>query len=296
MKKIVNYAHLSTEQANSRSAGLDRLSARQIVALMNREDRKVVQAVARAAQEIARGADMIAASFRKGGRLHLVGAGTSGRLAVLEAAECPPTFNSDRVLAYMAGGNPAVFRSQEGAEDQVAPARRAIRRGVRPGDVVVGIAASGVTAFASTALQEARRCGAKTVLLTCNDKAVFPPADVRIILRVGPEVLTGSTRLKSGTACKMALNMLTTASMVRWGKVFDHWMVDLQPNSRKLVDRGLRLVKELGRVSESQARALLKQARGQVKPAILMARKKLYYSDAMKQLARAEGFLRKALS
>jgi N-acetylmuramic acid 6-phosphate etherase len=191
----------------------------------------------------------------------------------------------------MAGGHHAVFKSQEGAEDQEGPARHALRRAVRPGDVVVGIAASGVTPFVRAALEEA-----KPILLTCNPKAnVHPPATVRIALKVGPEVLTGSTRLKSGTACKMALNMLTTASMVRWGKVYDHWMVDLQPKSHKLVERGLRLVRELGRVSEDKARELLKQTEWRVKPAIMMARKNLNYSQAMQRLSEAGGFLRKAI-
>ena len=296
MKKRINYAALSTERPNRRSARLDRLSSRQIVDLMNREDRHVLKAVARAAVHIARGADLIAESFRQNGRLVLVGAGTSGRLAVLEAAECPPTFNSDRVRAIMAGGRRAVFKSQEGAEDQTGPARHAIRWSVHPRDVVVGIAASGVTPFVRAALEEARRLRAKTILLTCNARAALPPARVRIVLSVGPEVLTGSTRLKSGTACKMALNMLTTASMVRRGKVYDHWMVDLQPKSRKLIARGLRLVRDLGRVSEAKARGLLKQAHGRVNPAILMARKNIYYTEAVNRIEKAQGFLRKALA
>jgi N-acetylmuramic acid 6-phosphate etherase len=294
MTRRVNYAALSTEKPNPKSSGLDRLSSRQIVSLMNREDSKVVNAVAAASASIARGADKIAAALRAGGRLYLVGAGTSGRLAVLEAAECPPTFNTDRVQAIMAGGKQAVFRSQEGAEDQEIPARQAIRRSVGPNDVVIGIAASGVTPFVRAALQEAKRRRAATILLTCNPKA-SAPADVRIALRVGPEVLTGSTRLKSGTACKMALNMLTTAGMVRWGKVYDHWMVDLQPRSRKLAARGLRLVKELGRVTGAKAETLLKQAGGRVKPAILMARKNISYAQAMKRLSETGGFLRKAV-
>jgi N-acetylmuramic acid 6-phosphate etherase len=291
----LNYSRFSTELPNRRSAGLDRLSTSQIIQLMNREDRRVLKGISAASKQIARAADLVAAAFQKGGHLYLVGAGTSGRLAILEAAEVPPTFNSDRVRALMAGGKSAVFKSKEGAEDQEAPARHAIRKSVGKNDVVLGIAASGVTAFARSALQEARRCGARTILLTCNAKATLPPADVRIILNVGAEVLTGSTRLKSGTACKMALNMITTASMVRWGKVYDHWMVDLQPKSRKLVNRGLRLVKELGRVSEQRAAQLLREANGRVKPAILMARKNIYYAEAVKRLNRVEGFLRKAL-
>jgi N-acetylmuramic acid 6-phosphate etherase len=293
--KNLDYSRLATEQANRKSSGLDKRSSKQIVALMNREDQRVVKAVKASAGAIAQGADLIAASLRAGGHVYLVGAGTSGRLAVLEAAECPPTFNTDRVHAIMAGGKQAVFRSQEGAEDQEAPARQAIQRSVTRKDIVVGIAASGVTAFVGSALKEARRRGAKTILVTCNPKAIAA-ANIKITLNVGPEVLTGSTRLKSGTACKMALNMLTTASMVRWGKVYDHWMVDLQPKSRKLVARSLRLVKDLGEVSEEKARELLQQAGGRVKPAILMARKKIYYKQAVQQLEDVGGLLRKAIT
>jgi len=294
--KRINFSRLSTEQPNPRSRGLDKMTSRQIVRLMNREDTRVLQAINRAVNPIARGADLIAACFQKGGRLILVGAGTSGRLAVMEAAECPPTFNSDQVMALMAGGKRAVFKSQEGAEDSESKARKAVRQAVRSGDVVLGIAASGVTPYVRSALQEARRCGARTLLLTCNAKTTLPSAQLRIALNVGPEVLTGSTRLKSGTACKMVLNMLTTAAMVQSGKVYDHWMVDLQPKSRKLVARGMRLIQQLGRVSEKQAGKLFQQARGRVKPAILMARKNIYYTQALKQLSEAKGVLRKAIT
>jgi N-acetylmuramic acid 6-phosphate etherase len=296
MSARIDYSRLSTEQPNPRSARLDRLSAIQLVRLMNREDQRVVRAVARAAVPIARAAEWVAASFRQGGRLFLVGAGTSGRLAVLEAAECPPTFNSDRVIALMAGGRQAVFRSQEGAEDDGGPAQRAIHRQARRGDVVVGIAASGVTAFARTALEAGKRRGARTILLTCNTRPLpIRSLDLRIVLDVGPEILTGSTRLKSGTACKMALNMLTTVSMVRWGKVFDHWMVDLQPKSRKLVARGIRLVQQLGGVSERDAEKLFRDAGRRVKPAILMARRGIDYAEATRRLKKVDGFLRRAI-
>jgi N-acetylmuramic acid 6-phosphate etherase len=294
--KRINFSRLSTEQPNPRSRGLDKMTSRQIVRLMNREDTRVLQAINRAVNPIARGADLIAASFRKGGRLILVGAGTSGRLAVMEAAECPPTFNSDQVKALMAGGKRAVFKSQEGAEDSESEARKAVRQAVRFGDVVLGIAASGVTPYVRAALQEARRRGARTILLTCNAKTNLPSAQLRIALNVGPEILTGSTRLKSGTACKMVLNMLTTAAMVQSGKVYDHWMVDLQPKSRKLVARGMRLIQKLGGVSEEHAGKLFQQARGRVKPAILMARKNIYYTQALKQLSEANGVLRKAIT
>ena len=290
----VNYSTLSTEQIYAGSRSLDRLSPSQIVHLMNREDRKVLAAIDGAGSRIARAIGLISDAFRQGGRLFFVGAGTSGRLGVLEAAECPPTFNTkpDQVQAIMAGGKPAVFRSREGAEDSEPAARAAVLKRVRKGDVVVGVAASGVTPFVRSALLSAHRRKARTVLVTCNP---HPPrvAEVTIVLRTGPEILTGSTRLKAGTACKMVLNMLTTASLVQVGKVYGNRMVDLQPKSRKLVERGVRLIRELGQVSEVDARRLFKKARGHVKTAIVMARKKMSYREAERALERAEGFLRK---
>jgi N-acetylmuramic acid 6-phosphate etherase len=196
----------------------------------------------------------------------------------------------------MAGGKSAVFKSKEGSEDSKKEAASAVRRvGVGGKDVVVGIAASGVTPFVKSALQAAKRRNAQTILLTCNPKGTSGLARTVIALRTGPEVLAGSTRLKAGTACKMVLNMLTTASMVRLGKVYGNRMVDLQPKSRKLVERGIRLIQELGRVSESVARKLFRASRGRVKAAIVMARKNVSYSEAMRFLKRADGFLRKVI-
>jgi N-acetylmuramic acid 6-phosphate etherase len=296
--KHINYRALATEQPNPRSRGLDRMTPRQIVRLMNREDRRVVAAVAAAAKDIAASIDLVTGSFRQGGRLFLVGAGTSGRLGVIEAAECPPTFNtsSSQVQALMAGGRSAVFRSKEGAEDSRSKGRIDIRRQVKNGDVVVGVAASGVTPFVRAALRAAHRLKAKTVLITCNDRfSAMPFLDRRIVLRVGPEVLAGSTRLKSGTACKMVLNMLTTGSLIQCGKVYDNWMVDLQPKSRKLVARGLHLIRRLGRVSPFEAKRLFRAARGRVKVAIAMARTRATYAEALDRLEKADGFLREVL-
>jgi len=294
----VDYGLLPTEQIHPRSRNLDRLSSLQIVRLMNAEDRHVLKAIARAAPRIASAVRRVAGALQRRGRLIFVGAGTSGRLGVIEAAECPPTFNSPpaMVQAIMAGGRPAVFRSKEGVEDSEAQAVAACRRmGVGKGDVMVGIAASGVTPFVRSALRYARGRKARTVLLTCHPK---PPkaAEIIIALRTGPEILAGSTRLKAGTACKMVLNMLTTASMVRLGKVYGNRMVDLQPRSRKLVERGVRLIREIGRVGEREARRLLKEARGHVKTAIVMARKGCSYGRAARRLASVRGFLWEALS
>lgn len=289
------YERLPTERRNPRSRDLDRLSSLAIVSLMNREDRHVLAAVARGRRQIARAIDLVVAGLANGGRLFFVGAGTSGRLGVLEAAECPPTFGTppSLVRAIVAGGRASVFRSREGAEDRADEARQAIRRHVRAGDVVVGISASGVTAFVKAALGEARRRGARTVLLAMNPSSpVRRLADVAIAPRVGPEVLAGSTRLKAGTATKIILNMLTTGSMVRLGKAYGNLMVDLRPTSRKLRARALRLVQALGGVGEARARRLLRAADGRAKLAILMARRRLGAREARKKLSAAGGSLR----
>ncbi|HJV58744.1 MAG TPA: N-acetylmuramic acid 6-phosphate etherase, partial [Methylomirabilota bacterium] len=251
----IRYDRLPTERVNPGSGKLDRLSAAQIARLMNRADRRAVGAVGRAAPAIGRAVDLIVRALSRRGRLIFVGAGTSGRLGVLEAAECPPTFDTppSLVQAVIAGGRRTVFRSSEGAEDDGPEGARQIRRRVRPGDVVVGIAASGVTPFVRAALQEARRRGAATALVTCNPDVPASAARVVIALAVGPEVLTGSTRLKAGTATKLALNTLTTASFARLGKVYGNRMVDLRPRSAKLRARALRLVGQLGRVSPREA-------------------------------------------
>jgi len=294
----LNYAALSTEQSHPRSKNLDRLTPLQIVRLMTRADRQVLRSIAQAQARIAWAIRLIVSQLRKGGRLFFMGAGTSGRLGVIEAAECPPTFNTSPSLvqAVMAGGPTAVFRSKEGAEDSEKEAVAACRRvGVRSNDVVVGIAASGVTPFVGAALRYARGRKARTVLLTCNPNSPARVAHVTIALRTGPEILTGSTRLKAGTACKMVLNMLTTASMVQLGKVYGNRMVDLQPKSRKLVERGIRLIRELGHVEETEARGLLKESSGHVKMAIVMARKQLPYAAASALLKRKKGFLKDVL-
>lgn len=293
-----DYDRLPTERANPRSRNLDRLSSLAIVSLMNREDRQVLAAVARVQRQIAGAVELISERLEHGGRLFFVGAGTSGRLGVMEAAECPPTFGtpSSLVQAIIAGGRAAVFRSREGGEDRVSEARQAIRRSVRAGDVVVGIAASGVTPFVKAALAEARRRKARTVLLAMNPRStVGRLADLKITPRVGPEILAGSTRLKAGSATKMILNMLTTASMVRLGRVYGNLMVDLRPTSRKLRARALRLVRTLGGVRKDRARQLLKAAEGRTKVAIVMARRGLTASEARRRLAFAGGSLRRGL-
>jgi N-acetylmuramic acid 6-phosphate etherase len=306
MARGLRYERLVTERANRATAHLDRLDARRIAALMNREDVRAVRAVGRVARDIASAVDLIVQSLGAGGRLIFVGAGTSGRLGVLEAAECPPTFGTPptRVQAIMAGGRASVFRSREGAEDDARAGARAVRARAGAGDVVVGVSASGVTPFVRGALAAARAADARTVLVTCNSAGATwgrrsgaanaragGAVDVVIAPAPGPEVLTGSTRLKAGTATKLVLNTLTTASMARLGKVYGNRMVDVQPRSRKLRARATRLVAEIGGVSPARARQLLAAAAGRVPVAIVMARRDLP-ADAAARALRAAGSLR----
>jgi N-acetylmuramic acid 6-phosphate etherase len=292
----VRYERLATERVNPRSRSLDRLDARAIATLMNREDRRVVAAVGRVAPAIAAAVDVIVASLSARGRLFFVGAGTSGRLGVLEAAECPPTFGTPRTLvqAIMAGGRSSVFRSREGAEDDARAARAAVRARVRRGDVVVGVSASGVTPFVREALAGAADRGAATILVACN--ATRAPGRALLVAPApGAEVLAGSTRLKAGTATKLVLNTLTTASMARLGKIYGNRMVDLQPRSAKLRARAERLVAEIAGVSARRARRALVQARGRVRLAIVMARRDLPADAAARALRAAGGSLRSVL-
>jgi N-acetylmuramic acid 6-phosphate etherase len=292
----IPYHRLPTERPNPRSRALDRLSPGAIARLMNRADLDALRAVGRAAPAIGRAVAAIVERLGHGGRLIFAGAGTSGRLGVIEAAECPPTFNTrpGQVQAVMAGGRRAVFRSVEGAEDDARAGARAIRARARGGDAVVGIAASGVTPFVRAALGEARRRGALTVLVTCNPSVPRRVAHLVITLKVGPEVLAGSTRLKAGTATKLTLNTLTTAAFTLLGKVHGNRMVDLQPKSAKLRARAERLVRDLGGVSAARARKLLEQARVSVKVAVVMARRRVTATEARRKLRAAGGFLGRA--
>jgi N-acetylmuramic acid 6-phosphate etherase len=294
----IRFDRLPTERPNPRSRALDRLGPAAIARLMNRADHDVIRAVGRAAPAIGRAVTAIVARLDTGGRLIFVGAGTSGRLGVIEAAECPPTFNTSpgQVQAVMAGGRAAVFRSVEGSEDDARAGAHAMQRRARRGDAVVGIAASGVTPFVRAALAEARKRGALTVLVTCNPQVPRVAAGMVIALSVGPEVLAGSTRLKAGTATKLALNTLTTAAFTRLGKVHGNRMVDLQPKSAKLRARAERLVAELGQVSTPRARRLLDDARGSAKVAIVMARHRESAGAARRRLGAARGFLGRALA
>jgi N-acetylmuramic acid 6-phosphate etherase len=282
---------------NPKSAALDRLGIEKIVALMQTEDRRVLEALREARPAIVRAARLFLETHRAGGTCFLFGAGTSGRLAVLEAAELPPTFGTDprRVRAVIAGGRDAVFLAKEGAEDRSEEGWRAAAKS-RRGDLAIGVSASSVTPFVRGALERARRTGAKTVLVTASRAGgTRALADVVVRLDVGPEVVAGSTRLKAGTATKLALNQITTSALASAGKVYGPWMIDLKAGSAKLRDRALRIVAAACGVAPEEARRLLGRARGEVRTAIVMGRSRVRYSEARRRLDRAEGDLRRAL-
>ncbi len=299
---------LTTEKRNPRSREIDRLDVESVLRVINREDGRVAAAVQKEIPRIAEAVRMVSAALKKGGRLLYVGAGTSGRLGVLDAAECPPTFGTDpsRIVGIMAGGRNAVFRSREGAEDSAVEGRRAIRAArAGPGDVVCGIAASVRTPFVGAALRAAKKAGAGTILLTTNPRSLlrtkaFAPlrknADVLISPDVGPEVVMGSTRMKSGTAQKMVLNMLTTGAMVSLGKVYENMMVDLRLNSRKLEERARRVLMISTGASYATASRKLSDAGGHVKTAIVMIRTGAGAEGARRLLELAEGFVHRAVT
>jgi N-acetylmuramic acid 6-phosphate etherase len=296
-----NRGHLLTERRNARSAKLDSLTLTNSFDLINAEDDSVPAAVAKAKPQIIRAIQIISAAWQKGGRLVYVGAGTSGRLGVLDASECPPTFRSDpkMVRGIIAGGRKALWRSIEGAEDDEKAAVRAVRdMKVGPRDVVMGIATGGTTPYVHAALAEARRRKAKTVFFACVPKSqVRAKCDIDIRVLVGPEILTGSTRLKAGTATKLTLNMITTMSMVRLGKTYGNLMVDLNSYAcRKLVDRATRVIAEITGRSYEKSQALLRDARGNVKTAIVMDVMKLTRTQAAQILAKHNGRVRDALN
>jgi N-acetylmuramic acid 6-phosphate etherase len=289
---------LPTEAVHPKSGRLDRLSPRALLALLSKEDRKVVAAVEAEAPRIAKAARALSRALSRGGRVFLAGAGTSGRLGILEAAECPPTFGTDpdRIVGLIAGGERAVFRAVEGAEDREADAKRFLLR-LRSKDLVVGISASSVTPFVRGALSFARDRGASTVLVTCASAlpVLRGLADVVVAPRVGAEVLAGSTRMKAGTATKLVLNRMTLLAMIRLKKVHGPYMVELRPGSSKLRDRARRMVENLASIDSEEASKLLGEA-GDVKTAVVMGRLRLSAAEARRRLARAKGDLRAALS
>jgi N-acetylmuramic acid 6-phosphate etherase len=288
-----------TEQRNAASKNLDRMTAVEIVRLMNREDRKVALAVGREIPAIARAVDAIARGIQKGGRVIYVGAGSSGRMAVLDAAECPPTFGTSPKLmqALIAGGRRAVTRSVEGAEDSVRNAERELReKKLTSNDVVVGITASGATQYVLGAMKFARKRRATTVAITSNRHTPAARlAKIVIVPEVGPEVVTGSTRLKAGTSQKMVLNMLSTAAMARLGHVYENLMIDVALTNEKLAARGLRILAEASGKSVSTAERALRQSGHKLRVALVMLKQGVGPREARKRLAAARGDLRRAL-
>jgi N-acetylmuramic acid 6-phosphate etherase len=283
-----------TEQQNPRSARIDQLSTLEIVDLINAEDAVVAVAVAEERRQISRAIDMVVESFRAGGRLIYVGAGTSGRLGVLDASEMPPTYRADPELVQgiMAGGFDALLKAQEGAEDHPEDGAQAIdEKKVGPNDFVLGIAASGTTPFVHGALQRARELGAKTGFLLCSypEQSLIKTYDVVIAPLVGPEVITGSTRMKAGTATKLVLNTISTAAMVKTGKVYGNLMVDLQVTCQKLQDRGERILMATLGLPREEAGMLLDAAGGHVKTAIVMSRLSVDAAEAKKRLDEVDG-------
>jgi N-acetylmuramic acid 6-phosphate etherase len=287
-----------TEAANARSAGLDLLSIPELVELLIAEQRGAVDAVFAQKAQIANVVEEIAARLARGGTLHYVGAGSSGRLGLLDAAEMPPTFGTapELVRAHVSGGAAALARSVEGAEDDAAAGDAAMRENAKPADAVIGISASGSAAFVIAAIERARSCGAYTVALTSSaDSPLARAAEAAIVTPTGAEVLAGSTRMKAGTAQKIALNAISTAVMVRLGKAFDNLMVDLVATNQKLRGRAVRLVRGIANVDEERARGLLDSANGRVKVAIVMERRGVDAAQAQDLLDQHGGSLRALL-
>jgi N-acetylmuramic acid 6-phosphate etherase len=290
----------TTETRNPATMGIDTVSTLEMVRLMNAEDARVAEAVAATLPQVAEAIDRIAARMREGGRLIYMGAGTSGRLGILDAVECPPTFGTapDRVVGLIAGGKHAIIKAVEGAEDDASGgARDIIALNITPLDSVVGIAASGSTPYVLGGLTEARRQGALTVSLACNLHApIQEVAEINIVPIVGPEVITGSTRLKAGTAQKMVLNMLSTGVMVRLGKTYGNLMVDVQATNAKLQERARRIVVQACGVGDAEARAALAACGGEVKTAIVMLLSEVTdATEARARLKAAQGVVRHAL-
>jgi N-acetylmuramic acid 6-phosphate etherase len=291
----VNDALPVTESVNEATHGLDTLATDALVAVLAREQAIAADVVARATPSIALAVDAIVERLRAGGTLHYVGAGTSGRLAMLDAAECPPTFGTppSLVVAHVAGGEPALVRAVEGAEDDAEAAIVEMRASVHAADAVVGISASGGAPFVVAALREARLIGARAIALTSvAASALARAADLSIVVETGPEALAGSTRLKAGTAQKLVLNAISTATMVRMGRVYDNLMVDVVATNAKLQARAIRLVSSVAEVDAARARALLADAAGNVKVAIAMHRRGVDAAEARALLEAAGGFLR----
>ncbi len=295
MKRIIQ-----TEERNPASRDIDLMPSRRILEIMNREDKKVALSVEKELDNIAKAVDIISEAFQKGGNLLYFGAGTSGRLGILDASECPPTFSvpQDMVRGYIAGGEKAIKTSIEGAEDSFEGGESdLVNSGAKPGDVVVGISASGNATYIQGVLKKAKALHINTVAIACSTEAKIKQySDIFICPTVGAEVVTGSTRLKSGTAQKMVLNMLTTASMIRIGKTYENYMIDVNPTNIKLKDRAVRIVSEIAEISHEEAGEFLRKSGYRVKPAVIMSLAGMPLEQAEKLLKAHNGRLREALS
>ncbi len=297
--EIKDRSQLITEQRNLRTLTIDNKTTIEIIDSINGEDARVFTAVHREREHIARAVDLIVSALKEGGRLIYVGAGTSGRLGILDAAECPPTFGTDPnvIIGIIAGGEKAMFQAVEGAEDSSDNGARDIQqKKVNHRDVVVGITTGGTTPYVMEALREAKIRNARTVFFCCNPETT-PNFEVDVIIRpiVGPEVITGSTRMKAGTATKLILNMLTTTAMIKTGKVYENLMVDLRATNVKLTDRALRIIVTVTGISRDEAKKVLDAASGNAKVAIVMQKLGLDYAEAKKRLDENGGFIRKVL-
>ena len=291
--------NIITEKRNAASINIDIVSTKNIVEIINKEDFKVATAVEKELDKIAQAVDIISEAFLQGGSLLYFGAGTSGRLGILDASECPPTFgvNPAMVRGYIAGGNKALRSAVEGAEDSFEGGETdLINSGANSGDIVVGVSASGNAPYVLGVLSKAKELNIKTVGIACNNEAKMQElTDIFICPEVGEEVITGSTRMKSGTAQKMVLNMLTTASMIKIGKTYENFMVDVQPTNNKLKDRAARIVSEIADISHEEAQNFLNNSNFRVKPAIVMSILNLSYNEADDLLKKHNGRLREAL-
>lgn len=296
---MIDLSDLTTETRNEETMNLDELSTAEILKIMNSEDQKVAQRVGKVLPDITQAVKQIILSFNKKGRLFYIGAGTSGRLGVLDAAECVPTFGTDpkMVQGLIAGGMKAMTIAVEGAEDSPELGAKDLQsQNLTNKDIVVGIAASGRTPYVIGGLDYAKKVGAATISLACNNHAkISKHADINIEISVGPEVLTGSTRLKSGTAQKLVLNMLSTASMIGIGKVYKNLMVDVKPTNAKLVERSKRIIMEATDVSYTVANDMFEKAGKDVKLAIVMILTDVDLNEAKKRLQVAKGFVRKTI-
>lgn len=294
-------SNLSTEQRNPNSMDIDAKSTIEILKIINEEDKKVPFAVEKELKYIEQAVELIVNTIKNGGRLLYFGAGTSGRLGVLDAAECPPTFGTDPdlIVGFIAGGKEAMFKAQEGAEDfEENGINDVLKANVNSKDVVCGIAASRRTPYVIGAVKKAKQLGAKTIYITCNPREDFniKEVDIAICPYVGAEVIMGSTRMKSATAQKLVLNMLTTATMIRLGKVYENMMIDLQMTNKKLIERSKRIIMTITGISYNLASDYLKKANGHVKTALVMIKANVSAEEARKRLELSGGFVRKAIT